>query len=163
MVRTAVVLAFVGGVVVLSAQTSAPAFEVASIKRSPPPDGPVGVMPGMPNPAGRWVARNASLLTILRVVYSDYRFPGQIVGAPEWVGREAWHIEARYPPDTPYPEVRRMAQTLLADRFKLASHVEQRALPVFALVPARADRGLGPRLLLPSGICAPGVVTGVCG
>ena len=164
MIRQAAILAFVGGMGVLPPQAPDPAaqFDVASIRPSPPPDGPVGVLPGIPNPAGRWVARNATLLAILRVVYSDFRFPGQIVGAPEWAGREAWHIEARYPADAPYATVRRMAQTLLADRFKLVSHVEHRALPVFALVPARADRRPGPGLRPPSGDCAPGTLSDAC-
>jgi len=37
-------------------------------------------------------------------------------------------------------EVRMMLRTLLADRFKLASHDEARELPVFALVTTRRDR-----------------------
>jgi uncharacterized protein (TIGR03435 family) len=166
MIREVLILASVGGVAVLSAQAavaqSVPAFEIVSIKPSPEPNGRFGVIPGVPQGPGRWVAQNATLAAILRTVYSDYRFPGQIVGAPEWVEREMWHIEATYPPDTPNAEVRRMAQALLADQFKLVTHVEQRALPVFALVPASADRRLGPRLRLPSGNCVAGTVSQEC-
>jgi uncharacterized protein (TIGR03435 family) len=37
-------------------------------------------------------------------------------------------------------------QSLLADRFKLTTHVEKRELPVFALDRARRDGSLGPGL-----------------
>ena len=39
-----------------------------------------------------------------------------------------------------------MLRTLLADRFKLAMHMETKELPIYALVVARADGKLGPRL-----------------
>jgi uncharacterized protein (TIGR03435 family) len=38
------------------------------------------------------------------------------------------------PPDTTAAQARRMMQTLLADRFKLAIHWESRNMPVYALV-----------------------------
>jgi uncharacterized protein (TIGR03435 family) len=43
-------------------------------------------------------------------------------------------------------EVRAMLQSLLADRFALRAHREQRELPIYALVPARDDGRLGPKL-----------------
>ena len=39
-----------------------------------------------------------------------------------------------------------MLKTLLEDRFKLAAHIEKREVPVYALVMARSDGRLGPKL-----------------
>jgi uncharacterized protein (TIGR03435 family) len=46
------------------------------------------------------------------------------------------------PPD----RVRRMLQSLLRERFNLATHTESRNLPIDELIMARTDRRLGPRL-----------------
>ncbi len=37
-------------------------------------------------------------------------------------------------------------RAMLADRFKLAAHTEMRDRPVYFLMPARADRRLGPSM-----------------
>ena len=47
-----------------------------------------------------------------------------------------------------------MLQSLLADRFKLAAHRENREMPIFALVAARGDRRLGEKLRPSSTDCA---------
>ena len=76
--------------------------------------------------------------------YSVKRF--QIVGLPGWgdSGRDLYDIAARIEGDrTPtLDQVRRMLQTLLADRFQLKLHHETRVIPVYALVGAKN----GPRL-----------------
>jgi hypothetical protein len=53
-----------------------------------------------------------------------------------------------------------MLRTLLADRFKLAVHRETKEMPMYALVMARRDGGLGPRLRPTAGDCAAWIAGG---
>ena len=48
-----------------------------------------------------------------------------------------------------------MLRSLLADRFKLVVRQEKRELPVYALVKARSDGGLGPRMKASAVDCGP--------
>src|SRR5262245_831116 len=131
---------------VVSAQNpSAPApFEVVSVKRSP--DGATMTRPGSPDPSGRWLAQNATLLMILQRAYPDYDRPGLIVGGPSWIHDLRFDVAARAGREVVRAEYPLMVQHLLADRFALKAHVEPREIDVFALVVAREDGRLGPRL-----------------
>jgi uncharacterized protein (TIGR03435 family) len=128
----------------LSQQSLAtPAFEVASVKENKSV-GESGIISG-PTP-GRFTVTNIPLRFILMYAY-DLR-GHQLVGAPEWASTAAFDIIGTYPPGTtPTVESHRlMLQTLLADRFGLRVHRETRELPMYALVLARSDGRLGPRL-----------------
>ena len=132
---------------VVHAQTPPVAFEVASVKQSPPLD-PAGfvIRPGSPDPGGRWQARNATMLMLLQGAYPDYKRPGMIIGGPGWLDERRFDIEAKAE-GTPTPEqYQSMVRRLLADRFKLKVHVEPRPVEVYALVVARTDGRLGTRL-----------------
>jgi uncharacterized protein (TIGR03435 family) len=65
----------------------------------------------------------------------------QIIG-PEWLSTDVWDILAVVPPGTPKEQVPLMFEALLADRFKLNFHRENRAERVYALVVAKG----GPKL-----------------
>ncbi len=67
-----------------------------------------------------------------------------ISGAPDWVKKDRFDIQAKSPDDTfnytvgeflegETPQLRPMLQALLADRFHLKVHREQRQIPVYAL------------------------------
>jgi uncharacterized protein (TIGR03435 family) len=116
-------------------------FEVASIKRNVS----VGQLSSMNGePGGRMVVTNHTLLNIIRQVYRLQRY--QVVGGADWVDKEHWDILAKAAGDAPFDQLRRMMQTLLADRFKLLAHRETREMPVYALVLTRPDRRLGPQV-----------------
>jgi uncharacterized protein (TIGR03435 family) len=142
-----------------SAARAAPSFEVASIKPSAPivpgPDGSITMMtrPGSPMPGGRWVAANASLMIILRQIYPEYRQPNQIVGAPDWVTRERFDINAKADGERSREEMTVLVKQLLADRFKLKTHIEKREVDVYSLVLARSDGRLGAGLRKPAYDC----------
>jgi len=68
------------------------------------------------------------------------------VGAPEWVDRDRFDIQARGPQGALESEAPRRLQSLLAERFALKVHRETRDRPIYALVLARANGSLGPRL-----------------
>ena len=78
----------------------------------------------------------------------------QIVGGPNWINDDRFDVNAKAAGDTPPLQILAMSQTLLADRFKLVVHRETRQLPIYALVIARSDRRLGPRLQ-PAAVTAP--------
>jgi uncharacterized protein (TIGR03435 family) len=67
------------------------------------------------------------------LVYAYDVKPYQIVG-PDWLQTEHYDIVARLPEGTTKSDAPAMLKALLADRFKLAAHLEDRDLAVFALV-----------------------------
>jgi uncharacterized protein (TIGR03435 family) len=101
-------------------------FDVASIKTNPDRSDPTMVV----NPGGMIYTR-VSLEDCLVEAYGIK--PYQISG-PDWVGRDHFDITAKADGSHGKDEVTRMLQTLMAERFKLAFHREQKELPVYALV-----------------------------
>ena len=90
---------------------------------------------------------------MLSRAFPEYAHPGMIVGGPGWIAERRFDIDARTDKTvTPaqYPE---MIRQLLAERFKLRTHVETRPVDVYALVVARSDGGLGPRMRPASSAC----------
>jgi uncharacterized protein (TIGR03435 family) len=137
-----------------SAQSPAPTpapFEVVSIKRSAPEARMT--RPGSPDPGGRWQSLNATLLMIVERAYPDYATPGLIVGGPGWMRETRFDIDARAGREVARAEYPAMVQQLLADRFKLKVHTEPRSIDAYALVVARPDGRLGPRLKPASAEC----------
>lgn len=151
MTRAALILAFVGGVVGVSAQApeeSKPSFEVASVKPSPPSasaGATVTSTPGAFLPGGRFVARNSPLQMLIRRAYQDFSLrPDQIVGLSSLTD-ERFDVDARAGTDVPEARVRVMLQQLLAERFKLRVHTEKRPRDIYRLTVARSDGRLGPQ------------------
>jgi uncharacterized protein (TIGR03435 family) len=121
-------------------------FEVVSVKPSNSnPSGPLAGAPKILPAGGRFVATNVPLRLLVRAAYSLQDF--QIVGGPSWQLSRKFDINAKAE-DTSIPmdAMRPMLRALLADRFKLKVHTETKEMPVFALVIARRDGQLGPKL-----------------
>ncbi len=151
MIRAAVILAFVGGVVVLSAQSpdAAPGFEVASIKSAPnEPPLPVGLLS-----PDRFYRPTITLRNLISYAYAVQHF--RIVGGPEWAASERWQVSAKAATAVPPLEMARLVQRLLADRFGMKAHMETRELPIYYLVPARSDSRLGPQMNAAEFDCEP--------
>ena len=119
------------------AKDAHPAFEVATIK----PHDPNSDYQGFNVEGRRVIIRNEGLLAMLTVAYALHR--SQIVGLPRWA-QDKWDIEGTT--DVPgEPDVRQqqeMLQKLLAERFNLKFHREQRELPVYLMQMAAG----GPKL-----------------
>jgi uncharacterized protein (TIGR03435 family) len=105
-------------------------FEVASVKRSPPPAGE-GINSSMRLDPGRLTCTNVSLK---KLIYESYGVKDFQVSGPGWLGTEIYDIAATLPPGTTGDDVRLMIQTLLAERFKLTLHRDSKDMPVYALV-----------------------------
>jgi uncharacterized protein (TIGR03435 family) len=118
----------------------APAFEVASVK-------PSADDPGAPArfsallPSGGITSRDAPLDRLILQAYGLR--PYQLIGAPGWVTASRFDVAARGSGAASLAEINAMLRQLLADRFRLAAHVELREMDVYELELARADRALG--------------------
>lgn len=132
----------------LRAQTAAPAFEVASVKASKQDSRRVGMefLPG-----GRFVTTNYPLFVTIAAAYGvPFQSSGQLAGGPDWIRSERYDIEAKAESGAlnglssaaRKQRIRRMLQTLLAERFHLRVHRETKSLPVYALVTAKGGTKL---------------------
>jgi uncharacterized protein (TIGR03435 family) len=132
-------------------QTPQPAtFEVVSVKQNR--SGELAMPQGT---RGRtYTATNTPLRFVIATAYG---IPvARVVGGPSWlgnatvemrqVGGDRFDIGATLPEGSAASQVPLMLRALLAERFKLVAHREMRDAPVYALIVARADGRIGPRL-----------------
>jgi len=126
----------------LSAQSKAPRFEVASVKLNPtPPRG--GVQIHFRPDSVHLTAAPLSIVLILAYGVRDF----QIVG-PDWLrlnaGGDMFDIDAKASHPVPEEQLHLMLRTLLADRFHLTLHHEKKEMPVIAMRPARSGAKVMP-------------------
>lgn len=128
----------------MTAQVPPPAaaktFDVASVKPNKE-GGPssVRLLHG-----GTVTITNNNLRNMIRNVYNITN--AQIVGGPDWIDSERFDITAKAATPFNQDEARGMLQALLAERFGLRTHTEQRELPVYLLTLSRKDGTLGPKM-----------------
>lgn len=87
--------------------------------------------------AGRKFEATNSLRSLIFFGYQVSDFQNQIVGGPAWIDSPDAVFDVEGKPAAPpvsSEDCRKMVQTLLADRFRLALHKEAREMPVYALV-----------------------------
>jgi uncharacterized protein (TIGR03435 family) len=151
-------------------QPANPTFDAASVKINKSGDG--GTRLG--GPPGSFNATNATLRSIIGIAYASPQplAPNQMEGGPSWLDSTRFDIVARYdaslvpPPGaataggpgaqagSALPPQFVMLRQLLADRFKLKAHFDTRERPLYALMLARADGRLGPKLTKSTVDCA---------
>jgi uncharacterized protein (TIGR03435 family) len=121
-----------------------PTFEVVSIKRNVTEQAagrPVGSNV-IQRPDGGFTMTNIPLGTLISRAYP---FAAPMVGLPGWAMSERYDVIATSSLSSPTPDERTaMLRAMLADRFRLTVHVENREQPVYELVLARRDGRLGP-------------------
>ena len=127
MSKRSVLLIAVAAVSSICAQTP-PSFDAASVKPIVPKDGA-----DSRTSYGEFMG---SLRFLIRAAYGldDYR----IAGGPKWIDNDKFSVV--YKPVGPQANL--MLRSLLADRFKLATHMETKELPIYALTVAKG----GPRM-----------------
>ncbi len=117
-------------------------FEVASIKPSHTlqPNGEVNRRESVTATPGNLTMRNVSLKSALQWAYGvkDYQIRG-----PGWLGDERYDILAKAAGAVGEPELRRMLQPLLTERFKMTLHHETKELPAYVLLAGKN----GPKML----------------
>jgi uncharacterized protein (TIGR03435 family) len=140
------VISLIAPISIASAQTQTPdgplaTFEVASVKSNK--NGPGSPMMGRSLP-GRFEATNMPAKILLLQAYGVPTY--RIQGAPPWLDSERFDIAAKAPDGTQPDQVMLMIRALLIERFKLVAHRETKESPIYALVLARSDGKLGPKL-----------------
>jgi uncharacterized protein (TIGR03435 family) len=116
----------------------------------------VSIRPTDPNARGwrlnftvdGFVANRVTLHQLIREAYTAYE-DGRILGGPSWLDTDYFDVVARLDPaevptfnDLTLAERKQMLRTMLAERFQLVVHAEQRTFPAFALRIAKS----GPKL-----------------
>lgn len=130
-------------------------FDVATVKPAAPNDTSSGVMPS--TSPGRIEFRNMTLRVLIYQAYGTGLSTAMSVsGGPDWMNRNRYTIEAMAQGNPTDRDYRLMLRSLLEDRFALKTHRGTREIDVYALVPDRTDKGLGPKVKPWSGTCASG-------
>ncbi len=116
-------------------------FEVASVKRSEisNPNGERNRRESITAEPGSLTMRNVSLKSALQWAYGMKEYQ---VSGPGWLADERYDILAKAATTADEPQLRRMLQALLTDRFKMTVHHETKELSMYALV---VDKN-GPKL-----------------
>jgi uncharacterized protein (TIGR03435 family) len=106
-----------------------PAYAVAAIK----PHDPASHHQGFRADGDRFLIQNETVTSLIQIAYSIH--PRQIIDAPDWLRKDPYDIDGK--PDAEgepsLHQQQEMIQKILADRFKLKFHREQRELPVYAI------------------------------
>jgi uncharacterized protein (TIGR03435 family) len=129
-----------------AAQNQPLAFEVASVRSNKSTAQPMSRFPLGPGdayvPGNLFSATNQPLIAYLRFGFKLSQ--AELLDLPTWVYDERFDIAARAIGNPTKDEMRLMMRSLLADRFKLKTHIERRTKPAFNLVLVREGQ-IGPR------------------
>src|SRR5664279_1179335 len=129
--RSTIALSAICAIAALTAADQ-PKFEVASVKRTER-----GIIKNSLGP-GTVTLKGDPLKIVLMEAFKVKTY--QIVG-PSWLDEDCFDIVAKMPEGATSDQIPAMLQALLAERFKLTAHKEDRTRPVYALV---VDKG-GPK------------------
>ncbi|HET9831311.1 MAG TPA: M56 family metallopeptidase, partial [Vicinamibacterales bacterium] len=126
------------------------AFDVTSVK---PNNSGSGMIRMLPAANGGWQAENVPLGMLVRLAYQLQ--DNQIVGGPKWLFEDRFDVMGSgTAPGHDGPMFDKVKQ-MLADRFKLVTHVETREQSMYALVLARSDGKLGEKMTKSTADCTP--------
>lgn len=109
---------------------SVTAFEVASVRPSPPPGQGFSL-------SSKVAGTRFEMLGVTTRVMIGRAFDipvARVVDLPAWAMREPFDIRAVMPEGATEREVPGMLKALLAERFELKAHIEPRPFPVFELI-----------------------------
>jgi uncharacterized protein (TIGR03435 family) len=120
----------------------APQFEVATVRVNT--SGELQTRLNAPPGTGNISITNMMLRGVIQAAYELH--PYQLVDIPSWVQSTRVDIIAKADRTASFTQLREMLKPLLAERFNLRVHAEQREMNVLALRQARGDGVPGPRL-----------------
>jgi uncharacterized protein (TIGR03435 family) len=126
--------ALLAGVAFGQSTASQPAFEASDVHVSAPgANEGGGFLRG-----GRVEFRGATMLRLIMAAYGVEE--EKVAGGPGWLDTDRFDIIARSAPSSSQDALKAMLQALLADRFQLAIHKEERPLPVFVLTAGKGAK-----------------------
>jgi uncharacterized protein (TIGR03435 family) len=119
-----------------------PAFEVATIRQTPP--SARGDAVWSPPGNGKFMATNVSLAFLIKMAFEVD--DNQILEKPSWLESELYDVVAKAESDVPLTraQLRPRLQHLLQQRFHLVTHRETRMVHGYALVVAKGGAKLKP-------------------
>lgn len=109
----------------------APVFEIADIHPSAAAMNPFTFVSGGMLRGDRYDLHKATMLDLIRIAYQVA--PETVLGGPDWLEFDRFDVTARAPARSSPETVRRMLQSLLADRFHLAINRDTRPMPAWFL------------------------------
>lgn len=126
-----------------SLKSSLPAFEVASVKPAGPLD-PARIMSGQMRIGMNVNAARVDIgsMSLSELICIAFRVKPYQVSGPSWLGADRFSIQAKLPEGANMEQVPEMLQALLAERFKLTFHRDDKEQQIYALVVAKN----GPKL-----------------
>jgi uncharacterized protein (TIGR03435 family) len=128
----------IGAILLLGLTVGAgPQFEVASVKLNVTGG---HQMTARLSPAGQFSVTTATLKDLIGVAWGLPYL--QVAGAPGWTSSDRWDVQAKAAEGSSQSQVNEMLQGLLAERFHLKSHIDEREGPVYDLQIAKN----GPKL-----------------
>ena len=136
----ALAIALPGAAQVRVPDNSAPRFEVVSVR----PIGSGGAWARVREMPDRFTISGATVQQLILTAYDVQ--PYQVRGAPGWLTTERFDIVAKAAASVSRPEMHLMLRMLLAERFGLDMRSEARQTDIYAMVRARSDGNLGPKL-----------------
>ena len=151
-----------------SARLAVPVFEVVSIKPyvsdGKPRMVPNGWTPFLPG--GKFTSPSVSLRGLIASAYGISRPDVRVVGLPTWAEASLFSVEAvpgddfrKIPQEQQRARVQLMLQAMLAARFQLKVHVEDRQVDVYELY--LAPGGLKQMTTSEEGVARPGLNAGL--
>jgi uncharacterized protein (TIGR03435 family) len=90
---------------------------------------------------GTLIMRDVTVSTCIQLAYG---IPQPLIQGPESLKKTHFDITAKAAPDTTPQQMHLMLQSLLADRFKLSFHREQKELRVYTLIVAKSGIKMHP-------------------
>jgi uncharacterized protein (TIGR03435 family) len=119
-----------------------PAFEVASVKPSPPAEAGMRIQPDAiaPSPGGVTMT-NTSFKAAVQWAYHLQAI--QVVG-PGWIDSNRYDIVAKAPGAVSNEQIRKMMQTLLSQRFQFVFHRETKEMQAYVVTVAKSGHKMTP-------------------
>jgi uncharacterized protein (TIGR03435 family) len=138
-----------------------PAFEVATVKPSPPPDMAklrAAMQAGGRMPFGPHIETGRAeytFMTLRSLIQLAYGVRDDQITGPDWMENAAFDIVAKMPEGASKDDAPRMLQSLLEDRFRLAVHRSSAERTVLALVVGKSGLKMKPSAGVPAAEGAP--------
>ncbi len=93
-------------------------------------------------PGGKLIMHNVPMKVLIMFAY--HLRADALSGGPGWIESDRYDVVAKAPEKAPQDDIRRMLQALLAERFHLAVHTDQKVMPAFALIVGKSGPKLQP-------------------